>query len=73
MRKSTLNLGVAALGLLGMIIVYVLPDIPNHTVALEFFAGLALMGGLTYVIARRAERQYLGRGEGSNPTRDKKY
>lgn len=57
MRKSTFSLGVATLGVFGTIIVYALRDNPNHIVALQFFAGLALMGGLTYVIARRAERR----------------
>jgi uncharacterized membrane protein YeiH len=72
MRKSTFSLGVATLGVFGTIIVYLLHDSPNHMVELQFFAGLALMGGLTYVIARRAERnQYLGREDNWNP-RDKK-
>ena len=73
MRKSTFSLGVGALGVFGVIIVYALPDIPNHTVALQFFAGLALMGGLTYAIARRTERQYFGRGNDSSPPRYKKH
>jgi len=57
MRKSTFSLGVATLGILGTIIVYALRDNPNRIVALQFFAGLALMGGLTYAIARVAERR----------------
>jgi uncharacterized membrane protein len=57
MRKSTFSLGVATLGVLGAIIAYALSDNPKNIVALQFFAGLALMGGLTYVIARRTERR----------------
>ena len=53
MRKSTVSLAVATVGVLGLLVVYALGETAKYIVQLEFFAGTALMGGLTYVIARR--------------------
>jgi hypothetical protein len=57
MKKSTLSLALGALGVLGAIIVWALDNDRGSTAHLQFFGGLALMGGATYVIARLGERR----------------